>query len=229
MKIKKPNYRIIAAAVLFLAAGAVSALAWMQHTTYPSPGTYPGPGYVGPVDWVGAEGGVCGAPDESIVCDSRYDQMFVNRYVAYSTSAAVAQNIQSTAHLYYWNGSSWQHLLSNNYGTCRNRAGGGNGWCNFGSPAPDLEPGCAKGTYTCTPAFYNLPADGRSWTVDVTVTWRNAAIGALIAQAIYHPRGTAESEIRCAPWAQKNLKRCWDSDGWDARYNVKGYAFINMW
>jgi hypothetical protein len=205
MKIKKVNYRIVIATVFFLAAGAIPALAtWTRIPTYRTPG------YVGLRDRKGAEGGICGAPQQYPPCNSSKDQIFVNRYVAYTTSDAVRQNISSTAYLFVANGSSWVQVTGYGSpkfeGTCSNLAGGGVGGCGpFGSPSPEIEPGCPN-TYTCTPAFYPLPADGHRWTVVVQVSWYNTATGALIAQAVYIPTGYHNptnywADIGCASFA----------------------------
>jgi len=222
MKIKKLNYRIIVASLLFAAAGAIPALGWYK---YPQVGVA---GHVVVADPTGAEGGECSAPQQSIPCNHSYnDQLFVNRFWVYSAPYAVPQHVWAQAYIYRWNynTNAWeQYGGSRRVGNAWHLAGNGSGYVLMGSPAPDIENRCPN-TYTCTPAFIDLPP-GYVWTVVVKVSWFNANNNALLAQALYYPVPNSsgvvpESEIRCAWWA-KNDGRCYGP------YNWHGYGAIYM-
>lgn len=201
MKIKKTNYRIVAAAVLFLAATAVPARGAWERWIRPGSGT---PGYVRGWDVPGAEGGICGDPPGWCI-STNYDQMFVQRYLVYSTPAPVRQNIRSGSYLCYWNGSALVVYRTHDEGGFWNVAGSQSFVGLFGSPSPHY-PHPPGGT----PAFYNLPTaggyPGYLWTVVVAVSWYNAATGAVIAQAWYGPHNNA-SDIGCATFATQQ-DRC---------------------
>jgi len=208
MKIKKTNYRIVAAAVLFLAATAVPARGGMWQRIFPS-GT---PGSVRGYDTPGAQGGECSAPEQNPPCSPGYfDQMFVNRYLVWSTAAPVRQNISSWAYLLNWNGSAWVLYGAPYYeGTFLNVAGSQAYAGYFGSPSPEIEHGC-PGSWTCTPAFIDLPATGNwyAWTVVVQVAWSDATTGAFLGQTFYLPKqGIWDTDIGCADRAY-NESRCW--------------------
>jgi hypothetical protein len=188
-----------------LATALPAAASWRQST-------YLGvTGYVTSLDGVGAEGGVCGDPLEYIpppgTCSFAYDQMFVNRYVAYSAPYAVVQTVSSTAYLYWYDGASnsWKLALSKDESYCRNLTGNGASYCLFGSSASDVGPS----SLAHTPAFYNLPP-GHYWTVVVEVDWWQQSTSQLLSRAYYYPTGTS-TDIGCAYYAAYTLKpaRCW--------------------
>jgi hypothetical protein len=223
MKIKRLNYRIIIASLLFAAAGAIPALGWYK---YPQHGVA---GRIVNLDRVGAEGGVCSAPQQSVPCNHSYnDQMFVNRFWIYSAPYAVPQHVIANAYIYRWNfnTNSWQiYGPPSRTGVKYYLAGSGSGYFLAGSPAPDLDNRCPY-TATCTPAFIDLPP-GYVWTVIVQITWYNVYNNAVLAQAVYYPIANSqgyvpESEIRCAPYAHDVLHRCWGP------YNYRGYGALYM-
>ena len=190
---------ILAAAGLILATAFPAAASWRQSTNAGVAG------YVTSVDKVGAEGGICGDPKESISCSSAYDQMFVNKYVARTAPYAVAQTVSSTAYLYWYDSASnsWKHYLTKDEGYWANLAGNGVGVASFGSSASDV------GQCPCTPAFYNLPP-GYYWTVVVRVSWWQQSTGQLLSYADYYPT-SASTDIGCAYYAAfvVNPARCW--------------------
>jgi hypothetical protein len=183
-----------------LATALPAAASWRQSTNV---GTA---GYVTNVDWRGVEGGVCGAPGQVPACNSYYgqidyyDQIFVDKYAAYSAPYNVAQTVSSTAYLYWYDSvsGSWKYYLPKDEGYCANVAGNGASYCTFGSSAPDV------GQSPWTPAFYNLPR-GYSWTVVIRVSWWQQSTGKLLAQADYRPGG-ALSDIGCADYALRTYR-----------------------
>jgi hypothetical protein len=199
---------------------ALPGLAWMQHTEYGVPGAVYGN------NPSGAVGGICGDPYAAPVTCPAYpndDQMFVTQYTAKTTASAVSQTITSHAFLYWWNTStnSWVHSSTISEGSCTYRAGQGVGGCRFGSPAYDdgAYPACASNRYLCVPAFIGLTR-GYHWMVQVRVSWYNSGTGGLLAQAVYHPRGTV-SDIKCAGYAERN-NRC------SGPYTLNGYGNLYM-
>ena len=179
-----------------LATALPAAASWRQSTNFGAAG------YVTNVDWRGVEGGVCGAPGQVPTCDLAYDQIFVDKYAAYTAPYSVAQTVSSTAYLYWYDGvsRSWKLYQTRDESYCANLAGGGAGSCTFGRSAPDVGQG------PWTPAFYNLPR-GYSWTVVIRVSWWQQSTGQLLSQADYRPT-SASTDIGCAGYAQNTLKRC---------------------
>ncbi len=164
-------------------------------------------GYVHPYDTAGpaAQGGVCMDPYQwpASTCPFANDQLFVARYAAHTDAYTVPQTISSTVYLYYFTGSGWALWLTHNEGQCVNRAGGGSGYCVFGSPSSDIigREGFTCRTFTgpdspgCYPAFANF-ARGHNLTIAIRVSWYSSANGALLGRADYYPRPLA-SDIGC--------------------------------
>src|SRR4051794_8721791 len=121
---------VVAVAAAWLALASPANAAWGRTTNYGSPG------FVGGIDWRGAEGGICGGPGVTVTCPFSTDQIFVNRYRAYTAPYAVAQTISSTAYAYWYDASttSWRLLATHSEGACRWLAGNGGASCGpFGS------------------------------------------------------------------------------------------------
>ena len=199
-------------AIALLVTTAIPALAWVRQTNYGTPGT------VTPVDSRGAEGGICGDPNQTSGCtNSAYDAIYVERYRAYTTSAAVPQNIVSTTNLSYWSQGQW-HAWKTSKVTCSNALGLGKQYCQFGHPASDrLATPTACKQVGCFPTFGNLPR-GYYYAVSVTITWISATTGQTMAQATYHPTPSS-ADIGCASYAI-SLNRCsvYATNGWGVLY-----------
>jgi hypothetical protein len=199
-----------------MVATALPAAATWQRTTLGG-----SPGYVTNVSTPPVEGGVCGVPvpRETQCTDSRYDQIYVGWYRAYSAPYSYAQNIQSAAYLYYWDGSTWHYSRTASEGTCYNQVGNGSGWCRYGSPPPDQT---NLGDGNNVPAFYPL-TPGYSWTVVIRVWWYRSSDGALLAQADYRPnQSPTPADIACAYYAQYTVHQCTGPS------NYAGATFITL-
>jgi hypothetical protein len=199
-----------------MALGAGTAQAF-THTT--NGGGIPGQFYSNAYS-PAIEGGICGAFTEPYICSGGYsqDQIFINWIHAHSAPYSNRQTIGATAYLYYLTSNGWTLYLTHPYASCANQAGGGNGYCTWGSPSPDkIGNNCNVNSSYCRPAFGDLP-QGRYYTVVIRVTWRDYYSNSLLAQADYYPAGSAD--IGCAAYAQTGVHptRCYphyDSGAYD--------------
>ena len=186
-----------------LATALPAAASWHRTTNAGSPG------YVTNVDTPGAQGGICGLPATG--CPRTDDQIFIDRYRAWTAPYSAYQTMTSTAYLYYSNGQTWVLYATHSEGSCYG-PGNGSSYCTFGSPAPDLASGGS-------PAFINMP-QGWKWTLVVRVSWYNYNTGALLAQADYRPTYSYD-DLDCASFAT-TYERC----SGPLLYN--GVTYLNM-
>ena len=174
------------------------------------------PGYVHGTTSVAIEGGVCGVPGETTCVNQNLDQIYVDNFRAYSAPYNTTQSVYATAYLYRYNGSSFVHYLTYNFGTCGPMAGNGATYCPFGSNAPDQ-----GGANNDVPVFSGLPR-GYAYTVVIRVLWYDSGTGALLSYADYHPNTTAD--INCAYYAEHQVSppRC------TGPWTYNGVTYINM-
>ena len=204
--------RICALAVgLILVTSLPAAASWNEQRVVGIPGV------IRAVDYRGAEGGICKAPNviEPLNCnDSNLNQIFIDRFSVSTAPYSVYQTIRVTAYLYYWNGSRWTMTgprpsqISGswitpfaNYGSI------------FGNPAPDMYiPDYCP--VSCKPAFAGLSRQ-YSFTLMVSVEWLDSSTGNVLAMAYYTPGNNSTYDIGCADYAQRIMGRC--KPGWGPR------------
>ena len=127
---------------------------------------------------------------------NQYDQIFLNRFQAYTAPYNAYQQIQVDAYLFFYNASTdrWQQAQGKSHKTQVSATLAPGQSAIFGNNAPDVAP-CNP---TCIPVFAGI-TPGFTYTVGITISWTSG--GALLAQANYFPSTDSFHDLGCAQFA----------------------------